>query len=170
MELDPCLNDFNFSNLILTREHTNLLEKCLNKKFGQLLKVYNDVDMNGARIIISSNGFTILFPKKIYYDFDYQVNKYLTGIESSCWACDESYMFLKILIDEESLNENNKNYMNPDINIRLDTIKKFYMNNFIKNKHAYPDSDHYSIGNPIENPQSAIPLRIRFTGNFKIIF
>lgn len=146
-----------------------IIEGNTNKKFGTLLKCGY---LDRIRILLSENGFSIWFPPEIYRHYDIQATNYLNTTESKIdmWIAKGDYYFVKIFCDKADLENDKKQYMDDDLEIRMEIIKNFVIKNFISNYQIYPDSDYFTIGSYLDCPQTSRPFRWRLGGNYKIEF
>ncbi|VBB18118.1 hypothetical protein YASMINEVIRUS_581 [Yasminevirus sp. GU-2018] len=172
------LPDKEFSEIVakgvefITDDHCNKLTDSLEKKYAKILKV--GITKGGCRIVLSDDGFTILFPENVWHKFDVQLNDRLTIVERDCWACDTTYTFVKVLFDKnEVIDEFNQyllDYISDNLDKRMNAVVNFLNKNFIDNPRAYPDSEYFTIGSYLKNPQMPRPFRMRLGGNFRVSF
>lgn len=153
----------------VTSNECQELSKCLEKKYGKILKT--SITSEGCRVIVSDDGFTILFPASVWHKFDVQVNDYLVIVERECWACDTSYTFVKIIVNKADIDDPQMLvYCDDDVMKRLNAVIGFLNKNFINNTQAYPDSEYFTIGSYLKNSNTPRPFRMRLGGRFRISF
>lgn len=152
-----------------TTDDCKELAKCLEKKYERILKL--SITKEGCRVIISDDGFTLLFPTSVWHKFDVQVNNYLNIVENACWACDTGYTFVKINVNKSEMDDPKMLvYCDDDASKRLTAVTGFLNRNFINNTQAYPDSEYFTIGSYLKSPDIPRPFRMRMGGGFKISF
>ena len=154
------------------------LEELTGKSFGTILRCFEGPDFEarttGYRILLSTKGFTIFIPPRIYHQFDKEVDRYLVIVnedsEQECWICKGDWAFLKIDVSKEELDEDTKDYASDDLEARQRKVRFFLCQNFVRNKQLFPDSDYFTIGSCLKNPDTPLPFRIRLRGNYTIKF
>ena len=92
------------------------------------------------------------------------------GTIFNCWLIDKTYRYLKIDLDKNELEEEDKDYVNNDIDVREKKVREFVIRNFVGHPQLFPDSDYFTIGSYIRNPNMFRPRRIRLGGRYIIKF
>ncbi len=125
---------------------------------------------NGIKILSHTGGFAVFLPPEVFHQFDIQVPiSYAANAEKACWIAGKGFGFVKVDVTPEQLQDDeSKKYIASDVEKALDKIAEFVKKNFVHAAQLRPDSDYFTHGSYIKNPDMARPFRLRMGGNYHI--
>jgi len=127
---------------------------------------------NGIRLLSHTGGFALFIPPEIFHKFDKGVRISLPpDMALECWIAGKGYAFVKVDVRAELLEDDSgKLYIDDDLEVALDRIEKFTFDNYVNAPQLYPDSDYFTIGSYLMNPDAPRPFRIRLGGEHSVRF
>lgn len=140
------------------------------KIFGKY-KGHRSLD-DGTNILSHSGGFAVFFPPHVFHKFDIQVPiSHCPNNDKECWIAGKGFGFIKVDVKPEDVDDAEcLKYVANDVNIALDKIEQFVSKNFVNRAQLYPDSDYFTHGSYIKNPNMPRPFRLRMGGNYRVNF
>ena len=125
---------------------------------------------NGIKILSHTGGFAVFLPPKVFHGFDIQVPiSHAPDPDKGCWIAGKGFGFVKVDVTPEELkDEESRKYIAKELEKALDKIGDFVKKNFINAPKLYPDSEYFTHGSFVKNPNGARPFRLRMGGNYNL--
>ena len=113
--------------------------------FDKIIKIFDHEDV---RVLLCKSSFALIFPSKIWKNFDSTVKEYLITPLKKCWLFGQNVTIHKINLNDEKFYSNNPDlidFISKDVEIRKTRTIRYLTNSFLNHSLAFPTDYCYTI-------------------------